>query len=120
VDRIVIPRIPLEARLGVTDAEREAPQEITVDLVLHRELGSAGASDDLADTIDYDAVCATVGEVVAARPYRLIEAVAEELARALLARFGAAEVEVRVEKPGALRARGVPFAAVEIRRHRDG
>lgn len=119
MDRIVIPRIPLSARVGVTEEERGAPQDIEVGVVLHLDLARAGASDALADTVDYEAVCSSVSDTVGARAYHLIEALAEDVAGAILTGFEVAEVEVRVEKPGALRARGVPFAAVEIRRRRD-
>lgn len=120
VDRIVIPRIPLLAHLGVTEEERAAAQEIFVELVLHLDLAAAGASDDLGDSVDYDAVCRTVGEGVGGGRFHLIEAVAEHVAAAVLAGFDVARVDVRVEKPAALRARGIPFAAVEISRERRG
>jgi dihydroneopterin aldolase len=120
MDRIVVPEIPLRAHVGVTDAERETDQEIAVDLVLHLDLAPAGTSDDIAKTVDYDAVCGAVAAVVGSRPFRLIEAIAEEVARAILRDFEVYEIDVRVRKPGALLARGVPFAAVEIRRRRDG
>jgi len=120
MDRIVVPDIPLQARVGVPEAERMEPQEVFLGLVLWLSLAEAAASDDLTMTVDYDAVCARVADVVTARPYRLVEAMAGAVAGAILEDFPVDEVEVRVRKPGALRARGVPYAAVEIRRRRDG
>jgi FolB domain-containing protein len=119
MDRIEIPDVPLRARVGVTDEERREPQELRVALVLHLDLAPAGTSDDLTHTVDYDAVCGTVARTVASRPFRLIEAVAEAVARAVLGAYAVDEVEVRVEKPGALRGMGVAYAAVGIRRRRD-
>jgi dihydroneopterin aldolase len=119
MDRIVVPGLPLRARVGVEDAERAAEQEIVVEVELGLDLGPAGRSDDLAHTVDYDTVCDVVARAVGARAFRLVEAVAEESARALLAAFGeVTEVRVQVRKPGALRARGVPYAAVEVTRRR--
>jgi len=120
VDRIVVPGIPLRAHLGVTDAERAAAQEIDVGIVLHLDVSAAGASDDITHTVDYDAVCGTVSRVVGSRPFHLIEAIAEGVARAVLHEFDVDEVDVRVRKPGALKAWNVPFASVEIHRRRDG
>ena len=120
MDRIVVPGIPLRAHVGVTAEERRTDQEIVVDLVLHLDLAPAGTSDDLAKTVDYDALCGRVSRVVASHQFNLIEAIAEEVAHAILSDCDVEEVEVRVEKPAALRARGVPFAAVEIHRRRDG
>lgn len=116
MDRIIIPALPLEASVGVPAEERATKQEVLVSLTLHLDLAPAGSSDSLSDTVDYDAVCAAVTDVVRARPYRLIEAVAESVASAVLRGFEVARVDVRVEKPGALRGRGAHFAAVEITR----
>jgi dihydroneopterin aldolase len=119
MDSIEIPGIPLQARVGVTDDERREPQPLRVGLVLHLDLAGAGVSDDLAHTVDYDKVCETVMRTVTSRAFNLIEAVADTVARAVLDAHSVEEVEVRVEKPGALVGRGVPYAAVDIRRRRD-
>jgi len=120
VDRIVIPGIPLRAHVGVTVEEREAAQEIVVGLVLRLDLAPAGVSDDLHDTIDYDAVCEVAKETVEGDAFHLIERIAARVASAVLAAFDVKQVDVRVEKPGALRGRGVSYAAVEISRERNG
>jgi len=119
MDSIEIPGIPLRAKVGVTDDERNEPQDVRVSLLLRLDLATAGKSDDLADTIDYDAVCGTVERTVTSREFHLIEALAEAVALAVLSTYAIEEVEVRVEKPGALRGRGVPYAAVGIRRRSD-
>ena len=105
--------------MGVTEEERDTAQDLFVDVSLHLDLDVAGKTDDLGDTVDYEAVCAAVEEVVHARAFHLIEAVAQKVADTVLERFTVREVDVRVEKPGALGHRGVPFASVEIRRGRD-
>ena len=46
----------LPASVGVLPEERERPQPLEVDLDVDVDLGAAGASDDLADTVDYGAV----------------------------------------------------------------
>ncbi len=119
VDRIVIPGIPLRARVGITEEERAAEQEVLVLVELRLDLREAGARDDLARTIDYDAVCERISEVVRGRAFHLIETIAEACAGNVLAGFARVdEVRVEVRKPGALRARGVPYAAVEVTRRR--
>ena len=119
MDRIEIAALPLRVRVGVTEDERREPQALGVSLVLHLDLSAAGASDDVRDTVDYDAVCGTVVRVVGSRAFHLIEAVARTVANAVIEAHAVAAVEVRVEKPGALRERGVPWAAVVIHRSRD-
>lgn len=119
MDRIVVPRIPVRARVGVTEEERREEQDLLIDIGLYLDLGAAGRSDDLSNGVDYDAACDAVERAVAARSFHLIEAVAEAVADAIMGGFTVTEVDVRVEKPGALSHRGVPFAAVEIHRRRD-
>ncbi len=112
MDRIVIPGIPLRAHIGWTAVERETEQEISVFLELGLDLSSAGASDELARTLDYDDVCERITSLVRATEFRLIEAVAEACAGMLLADFPEVqEVSVEVRKPGALSSRGVPAHA---------
>lgn len=120
MDRILVPGLPLQARVGVDEEERARPQAIAVDVELGLDLRAAGASDELSTTVDYEAVCALADEVVRARSFRLIEAVAEAIAAAVLARFDVTEAVVRVRKPAALERWGAPYAQVEVRRGRNG
>jgi dUTP pyrophosphatase len=92
-----------------------------VDLRLGVDLGAAGRSDDLSRTVDYGKVAETVRAIVMGRPFRLIEALAEALAGAILeAHDIVQEIDVRVEKPSAPIALAPSgLVAVEIRRRRD-
>ena len=60
------PRCACEGRLGVSEEERELPQLVEVDVEVEADLAAAGASDALADTVDYgplvEAVTRTVEE----------------------------------------------------------
>jgi dihydroneopterin aldolase len=120
MDRILVPELPLQARVGVGEEERAAPQTILVEIELHLDLARAGRTDDLAESVDYEAVCEVADAVARSRPFRLIEAIAEETAASVLERFAVVEVRVRVKKPGALVGWRAPFAAVEVWRRRNG
>ena len=120
MDRIVVPELRLQARVGVGEEERARPQRVVLRVELRLDLGPAGASDALSDTVDYEAVCELAERIVRSRPFELIEAMAEEVAAALLDELDVREARVRVRKPGALARWGVPFAEVEVRRRRDG
>lgn len=52
------------------------------------DLGAAGASDDLGDTVDYGALCALVEAVVGAGHVVLLEHLAARIATAVLAADG--------------------------------
>jgi len=119
MDRILIPELPLRARVGVEERERAVPQPIVLEVELRLDLRPAGRSDSVSNTIDYEAVCGRLEELVADRSFCLIETIAEEVASRLVRDFPAQSVRVAVRKPRALAARGVPYAAVEIERSRD-
>jgi dihydroneopterin aldolase len=115
-ESIIVSQLDLLARVGVPAAEREAAQRLTVSLRLVPERGLADLADEIDNTVDYAAVCEAVRHEAEAKPRRLIETLAEDLAALLLTRFPLRAVEVEVRKyilPGA------EYAAVRIRRTKD-
>jgi dihydroneopterin aldolase len=115
-DRIDIVGLAVPAVIGIFDWERKVRQRVVLDLTLHAGLRRAARSDRIADALDYKKVSKRVQEAVRKSRFRLLEALAEEVARLLLAEFPARKVVVRVEKPGALR--GARTVAVTITRSR--
>ena len=97
-DRILISRLFLETVIGVPDAERAQPQRIAVSLEIGIEIGAAAATDNLRRTVNYEAVANRLKAVAAARPRKLIETLAEELAGAVLEFEGAHDVTLLLEK----------------------
>lgn len=88
--------------VGVLDHERTQPQPLEVDLDLALDLRAASTSDDLADTVDYGAVCVVVEHVVASTSFALLEALAAHMATAVLdvdERIEAVTVSVRKLRP---------------------
>ena len=101
-DRIELRGLRVDAICGVLPHERTTPQPLEIDVDLTAELAVAGASDDLADTIDYGAVTAEVDRVATTLAPMLLEHLAERLADAVLAldtRIDAVEVGVRKLEP---------------------
>jgi len=115
-DRILIEGLRVRCVIGVNEREREAKQEVVIDIALRTDLRAAGRSDDIADTVDYSALTKSVVEHVAGSRFRLLEALAESVADVCLANARVTRVDVRVRKPGALRH--ADSAGVEITRHR--
>ena len=103
---------------GVFDHERRDGQEFVVDAVLEVDLRAAGASDDLADTVNYGTLAQALHDDVTGEPLDLIEALAERLAATCLRDPRVSAVEVTVHKPQA--PVPVPFGdvAVTVRRAR--
>lgn len=119
-DKIVIPDIPLTARVGCTEAERREPQSIYVDLELWCDIGTAAKSDSISAAINYVEVRHETERVVGQESYALIETIAESVAMHILKRFQVKGLLVRIRKPAALAEFGVPWAGVEIVRTRHG
>lgn len=114
LDRITIHDIEMRCIIGVYPEERREKQDVVVTVTLHTDLTRAGRSDDVNDTIDYKSVKKTIVDLVESSSHQLVEALAQAIADACLEFDGVERVDVRVEKPGALRfARTV---AVDITR----
>lgn len=84
---------------GVLPEEKQNPQPFIVDLELSLDLGPAGRSDNLEDTVDYGAVFKYVRDLVEGRSFNLLEALAQAIADKLLEKLVLAEVKVTVKKP---------------------
>jgi dihydroneopterin aldolase len=117
-DRLTLRGMQFLGRHGVQLEERMEPQPFEVDVILHRDLSAAAASDDLADTIDYSTLFSQVGEVVEGSSYRLIEALAGAIADALMASHPIDDIEVRVRKPKAPLPGAFETVEARIRRQR--
>lgn len=121
-DRIHLEGLAFFGYHGVKAEEKRLGQRFLVDLALSLDLRPAGRADDVALTVDYGEVFRLVRGLVEGPSHDTLEALAEDLAVALLDRFSRIEaVTVRVRKPGAPIA-GAHFAdvAVEITRGRAG
>ena len=117
-DRIVLAGMRFFGYHGALAEERERGQEFVVDVEVESDLRPAGASDDLDDTVDYRKVYAAVKTVVEGPPKQLLEAVAEEIARCVLAIDRVEAVTVRLRKPSLKLPGPLAHSAVEIARRR--
>ena len=116
-DQIVIKGISAKGFHGVLDFEKRDGQTFVVDVVMEVDLAAAGASDDLADTVNYAEVAGDVVGIIEGESLDLIEAVAERIATAVLTRPLVEAVEVVVHKPEA--PVGHPFTDVQVRLRRE-
>lgn len=118
-DRILVTGLRVLARHGVLPHEREHGQLFVVDLDLDVDLGPAGASDRLADTVDYADLVGRVAALIEGESRSLIEALAGDIARLVLADERVRSVRVRVAKPQALLGRDGQVAAEVVRAQGD-
>lgn len=112
--------IELHGHHGVGEHERARGQRFLFDVALETADETAAASDRIDDALDYREVVAVVRELSDGRAYRLLEALAADVADALLARFpAAARVRVRVRKPDVRLDAPVEHSAVTVERARS-
>jgi 7,8-dihydroneopterin aldolase/epimerase/oxygenase len=120
MDKIIIEGASFRARVGISDEERGRHQEIVLNLQAFIDTRGAASQDDLGATVSYVEIHEVAARTIAAKAYRLIETIAEDVAAAILQSFAAVDgVAVRVAKPAALGDRGVRLAAVEITRMKN-
>ena len=120
-DEVFLESLRFYAYHGVNPEERVQGQRFIVDICLATDLRAAGVTDDLAQTVNYSAVYKRVKAIVEGTPRNLIEALAEDIASALLVDFPAATaVTVTVRKPEvALKGAILEAAGVQIHRLRE-
>jgi len=83
---------------GVLAEERSRAQPFEVDLDVEADLAAAGASDDLAQTLDYGRLAELVAGIVAGGHLQLLEALASRIAAAVLDDSRVQSVTVTVRK----------------------
>lgn len=116
-DVILLEGIQVPAALGVTAAERRMRRPVVLDLEVERDLRDAGRSDGIRHTIHYKRVFEVVEDVATNQEHKLVEALGDRIARAVLGKFDADAVTVSVRKPTPI-AGVLRFAGVRIRRSR--
>jgi dihydroneopterin aldolase len=102
-DAIELHGLRVVASVGALPEEHQRRQPLEIDLDLVVDLAAAGASDELADTVDYGLVCEQVEALIVGGTHTvLLEALAEKIARRILGldeRIAGVTVAVRKLRP---------------------
>jgi dihydroneopterin aldolase len=117
-DLILLEGIQIPAALGVTAAERRMRRPVLLDVEVQHDLAAAGRSDRIRQTLHYKRIFEVVEDVAANQEHKLVEALGERIAQAILAKFDAQAVTVTVRKPKPI-AGVLEYAGIRIRRTRD-
>jgi|SRR5688572_26424616 len=97
-DRIELRGLRVTATHGVLPEEQTRAQPFELDLDIEADLGIAGRTDALDDTVDYGAVAEAAAAVVANERHALLERVAERVAEEVLRLGRAQSVTVTIRK----------------------
>ncbi len=114
MDKVIIKDLLLRGIIGINDQERVNKQDILINIVMYVDTRAAAASDDIDDSLNYRTITKRVIAHVEDSADFLVEKLVTDIARIIITEFDIERVQVRLEKPGALRfARSV---GVEIDR----
>lgn len=117
MDKLQIRDLRLSCVLGILGQERKRRQDVLINLTLYTDLREACLSDRIEDTVNYSEIEEQISELVEGSSFFLIERLAESIAGVCLAHRQVVRVDLRLEKPRALRfARS---AGIEISRSRE-
>ncbi len=114
-DRITLHNLHFYGHHGVDAAERDLGGRFSLDVELVRDLTRAGETDDLSETVDYKAVYDLVARIQR-QGFCLLEALALNIARAILETFEVDEVTVRARKQSVPLGGLIDCAEVEVTR----
>ena len=115
-DTIFLRDLRIDTVVGIWDWERKIRQTVSIDLEMGTDIRKAAASDRIEDTLNYKSVAKRVQQFVGDAEFQLVETMAEKIAETILAEFDIPWIDVRVNKPGAIR--GARDVGVRIRRFR--
>ena len=103
-DAIFLHDLRIETIVGIWNWERKIKQTVSIDLEMGADIAHAAASDSIEDTLNYKLVAKRVQAFVEGSSFQLVETMAEEISKIILAEFDVPWVLVKVNKPGAIRS----------------
>jgi FolB domain-containing protein len=115
MDKIFVKDLLVRGIIGINPEERIKLQDILINMVLFADTRGAAQTDSIDEAVNYKSITKRIIEHVETSSDYLVEKLVNDIARIVLTEFeGVERVQVRVEKPGALRfARSV---GIEIER----
>lgn len=114
MDQVIIKDLLARGIIGISERERERPQDILINAVIFTDTRRAAETDNIEDCIDYSVLAKKLLAHAETAGRFTVEALAADLVNICLQNPLVGGVRIRVEKPGAVRfARSV---GVEIER----
>lgn len=120
MDKIIMKNMGFFGYHGVMSEEETLGQKFFIDVTLFLDTKDAGLSDSVNKTVSYAEAFQVVQEHAEVKRYKLLEALAEQVAKDLLQQYGSLfSVEVEVRKPEAPVPGMFDYMGVHITRSRD-
>lgn len=120
IDKVSVNGMEFYGYHGVFKEENKLGQRFRVDLTIELDLKKAGEFDNLDHTVNYAELYKCCKEIVEGKPFKLIEAVAEQIAKEIFIGFNTVQhCTVKMIKPDPPIPGYYKEVAVEIRRSRQ-
>lgn len=119
IDKIFVNQMQFYGYHGVLPEENKLGQRFNVDLMVELDLAEAGKNDNFQHTVSYADLYAVCRDVVENKRFKLVEAIAEEIAAQILVEYELIQAcTVKVYKPDPPIQGYYNSVAVEIKRSR--
>ena len=99
MDTVYLKNYVVVAKHGYYKEEHAKAQRFIVSVEVTCDVKSAGGSDDLTETLNYEFIRASVHDILMKSPHDLIESLAEEIAEVVLTHPKGSAVKVDISKP---------------------
>ena len=103
MDKVFIKNLKVEAIIGIYEWERQVKQVISLDIEMDFDNKKAAKSDAIEDALDYKKVGKRISSYTFKSKTKLVESLAENVAKIILTEFPVAKLILTLSKPGALR-----------------
>ncbi len=114
MDTIAIKRLKVNCIIGCNPEERVKTQDLYISVAMQTDTSKAGLSDNLEDTVNYSAVAKAIASIAIDGKFKLIEALAHNIAEHCLQDQRIHSVTVTIDKPAAIKMADV--ASISITR----
>jgi len=102
-DKVSIHELQLRCEIGFNPHEIGKLQQLLVTVHVETDMSLVVGTDDIEKGVDLKSLSKAILEAIEGKTYKLIESVADDIARIALSLSAATAVEVQLFKPGALR-----------------
>ena len=116
MDKIIIRDLLTRGRIGISEAERSASQDILINAELYTDTRKAASSDSIEDCVNYSTIAKKILALAENNRRKTVEAFAQDIADLCLSHELVRKVKVRVEKTSAVRF--TKAVGVEIEREK--
>ena len=114
MDKIIIKGIEIFAYHGALSEENTLGQKFIIDIEMKKDIKKACEEDSLEETVHYGWVHDDIVELVKNNKFKLIEKLAEEIAKNIINKYKIEEIRVLIKKPNAPINGIFKYVAVEI------